>query len=173
MPISGPPPGIPQVPIGSIKIFRQAIEAAKIPVKVAVLPIGASPAGILRTLMLSGLAASALATFGIVTGDVETDMDDLIDSISEWLRLSRHEVGFSRGNRPERGPKELAIPLPIKPLKRGQTTDQMEPESDNDDDDDDEDRRPGQSYWTWLERRYGKPPKYNKGVVSHYGTQTF
>ncbi len=167
MPISGPPPGIPQVPIGAHKIWRAQVER-KQATKTANVPLIASPAGILRALMLSGLAASALQSFQSVVGDVETDMDDLVDTIQQWLR-SQQQVGFSRQSRPpERNPREVAIPVPIKPLKRGETIQRLDTEIEPREgrprktkrDRNDEAPYKGESYWSWLERRFGNPPRH-------------
>ncbi len=175
MSVSGPPPGIPQVPIGARKIWRAQIARAKA-TKAANVPILANPAGILRALMLSGLAASALSTFWIVVGDVETDMDDLVDTIHQWLR-SQGDIGFSRGQRP-RGekPGTVAIPIPLKPLRRGEATDTIRQERETDRDKEDRERRKkkGQDYWPWLERRFGKPPKYtNLRSTFQHGIASF
>lgn len=176
MPLNpNPNPGMPQVPIGAHRIWRAQI-ALKRATKAANIPVAASPAGILRALMLSGLAASALRTFQVVVGDVETDMDDLIDTIQQWLK-AQGDIGFSRQIRPpERGPKELAIPIPLKPLKKGQRVDTIEdadlpePEPDRRKRDRDRPDQPSESYWTWLERRFGNPPKYqnlNRSMLRH------
>ncbi len=167
MPISGPPPGIPQVPIGAHKIWRAQVER-KQATKAANIPIVASPAGILRAIMLSGLASVALQSFQSVVGDVETDMDDLVDTIQQWLR-SQQQVGFSRQSRPpERNPREVAIPIPLKPLRKGDTIlkldTEIEPRGENRKKSkrkrDDEPPGGDESYWAWLERRFGNPPKY-------------
>ncbi len=161
MPISGPPPGIPQVPIGAHKIWRAQIARARA-TKAANVPIVATPSGILRALMLSGLAASALRTFQVVVGDIETDMDDLVETIQQWLN-AQGNVGFSRGSGgPQRGPRTLAIPIPLKPLRRGQSTDTIQEPSPGERQDKDRDRdypEGAEGYWPWLERRFGNPPR--------------
>ncbi len=178
-PISGPPPGIPQVPIGIRRVWR-AQAAKSIPVKVAIIPIAAGSSAILRAIMLSGLAAATLRTFQVVVGDVESDMDDLVDTIEQWLKTTR-QVGFSRGRGPRRGRRELALPLPLRPLRKGDAVDVMDapeperyerlpPPQKTAPEPRDEDES---NYWAWLERRFGNPPKYTNLGVSHNGIQQF
>lgn len=171
MPISPPPGGIPQVPHGLF--YKPAQRANKPKVRVAVLPAVGNASAIGRAILLSGLASSALAYFGIVTGDVENDIDDLVDEIQRWLRDTRN-IGFSRGNKPNRDPREFGLPIPIKPSSKQspRAVDEAQPEPDGDRRDKRDRDRPDPQFgfWSWLERRYGKPPKYNLGrTQQRYG----
>ncbi len=178
MPISPPPPATIW---GSTSRFPgRTAPPTPIQIRIALLPVGAGAPSILRALMLSGLAASALLTFRSVVGDVETDIDDLVDAIQRWLQSTR-EVGFSKGpERPSREKRMVPLPLPLKPLRRGQSAqDVLEPlpEFESEPEGKKRTRRrqrrdEDQHFWYWLERRFGKARNINLREVSH-GIQQF
>lgn len=52
--------------------------------------------GVIRALVAAGLTATGLSVYRQTVGDAAVDVDDLINDIQNWLKLTRIDQGFAR-----------------------------------------------------------------------------